>query len=110
MTGWPLCADNKLTCSPVLEEVTLIFLRLKVGQSSELWKEGSFGLSMSSSGMAMDLGALLWSDGGGVHKSMIMGAIAIAPGGSVNPSPLDFPRSRRVPCARVAISKAAALP
>ena len=106
MTGWPLCADNKLTCSPVCEEVTLIFLRLKVGQSSELWREGSFGLSTSSSGMAMDLGALSWSDGGGVHKSMIMGAIA--PGESINPSPLDFPR--RVPCARVAISKAAALP
>ncbi len=98
MTGWPLCADNKLTCSPVLEEVTLIFLRLKVGQSSELWREGSFGLSMSSSGMAMDLRALLWSDGGGVHKSMMEGsiAIAIAPGGyggSVNPSPLDFPHT-----------------
>ena len=73
VTGWPLCADNKLACSPVLEEVTLIFLKLKVGHSSELRREGSFGLSTSSSRMAIGFRARFRSgDGGdGAHKSMI---------------------------------------
>ena len=64
-----MCADNKLTCSPVLEEVTLIFFRLKVGHSSELRRVGSLGLSTSSSKIAMELGALWFSVGGGVHNS-----------------------------------------
>ena len=63
-----MCADNKLTCSPVLEEVILIFFRLKVGHSSELRRVGSLGWSTSSSRIAIDSGALWWSVGGRVHK------------------------------------------
>ena len=79
MTGWPLCADNKLTCSPVLEDVTLIFLRLNVGHSSELWREGSFGLSRSSSVMAIDFGTLSLFDGSGVHKSINQSSLSTSP-------------------------------
>ena len=54
--------------------MTLIFLRLKVGHSSELQREGSFGSSTSSSEIAIGLGAIEWS-GGGVHKSIEPGSL-----------------------------------